>query len=247
MDQWIKISSRCSDCDASSEANKRQNEADEETRAGAEAEDRYEERKEVVNGSRTPDKKTEEEHEKGSIRAEGSGSEFEVAGFHQTYARDKEQVDLDGLILLPCTPNVLKTHQENKIEAHSNKKHPISVYARKKCRKKQPLENGVQRNLSGSLEIGKVPSQQELNSKDHNHENIQQQDSCHDDMGQVMEQDEMQDINNNSKEAEILWQLAKELGVTGWNDNVKQVQQMVELEERDIKESEKLGGMRKTP
>ena len=54
----------------------------------------------------------------------------------------------------------------------------------------------------------------------------------------------MQDNNNNSKEAEILGQLAKELGVSGWNDNIKQVQQMVEMEERDIKESESLGGIR---
>ena len=157
-------------------------------------------------------------------------------------------MELDGLILLPYTPSVLKTHHgSNKIEAHSNQKHPLIVYARKKWRKKQPMESGVQRITSDSLEYENASIQQELNSEDHNHENIQQQDSCHDDMGQVMEQDEMQDINNNSKEAEILWQLAKELGVTGWNDNVKQVQQMVELEERDIKESEKLGGMRKTP
>ena len=31
-----------------------------------------------------------------------------------------------------------------------------------------------------------------------------------------------------------------------WNDNIKQVQQMVEMEERDIKESERLGGTRKS-
>jgi len=156
-------------------------------------------------------------------------------------------VDLDGLILLPYTPNVLRTHQgSNKIEAHSNQQHLLSVYARKKWRKKQPMENGVQRNPSGILEPGNISTQQELNSGGHNQENIQQQDSYHDDVDHFIQQNEMQDNNNNSKEAEILWQLAKELGVSGWNDNIKQVQQMVEMEERDIKESERLGGTRKS-
>lgn len=115
-------------------------------------------------------------------------------------------MDLDGLILLPYTPNVLRTHQgSNKIEAHSNQQHPLSVYARKKWRKKQPMESGVQRITSDSLEYENASIQQELNSEDHNQENIQNLDSCHDDVGQVMKQDEMQDNNNNSKEAKIIW------------------------------------------
>ncbi|KAG4941147.1 hypothetical protein JHK87_045018 [Glycine soja] len=82
LDQGIKVRSRCSDCDTSPNANKSQNEACEEIRAATEVADRYEIRNEGVNGFRTPDKKREEEHEQGNMRADGSGSDFEDTDSH---------------------------------------------------------------------------------------------------------------------------------------------------------------------
>lgn len=244
-DQGTKVRSRYSDDEVSPDTNASQNGAAAETRDAGEVPDRSELRIVGDNGLRTPDRKRGEEHAKGKMRAEESGSDFEVAELNHTHARDKEHVDLVGLVLLPHTPSIKGTYQgDNKIEAHSNQKHPSSVYVRKKWRKRQITENGLQRSMS--VVSGNVSSQQGMTNGGHKQDNIQQQHSHQHEMDQYMQQEELQ-AKENSKEAEILWQLAKELGVTGWNDNTKQVQQLGEMEQRDIKESERLGGMRKSP
>lgn len=96
-------------------------------------------------------------------------------------------------------------------------------------------------------EQGKRVTQQESNKEAHEQSNNWQSDPDNIEVTRecMREQNEMQDTNI-FKEAETLWQMTRELGVTCHKEKMDQVQQMIAMEERDIKESERLGGMRKS-
>jgi len=53
--------------------------------------------------------------------------------------------------------------------------------------------------------------------------------------------------NNHIQKAENLWEMAKELGFTVGFAQRNHLKQIIEMEERDTKEAERLGSRRRTP
>lgn len=72
----------------------------------------------------------------------------------------------------------------------------------------------------------------------------QEQEAHHNSVEKSLQQGADQD-NNHISEAEKLWQMAKELGVSCKNGQENQVQQLLHMEERDITETQRLGGRKK--
>ena len=68
-----------------------------------------------------------------------------------------------------------------------------------------------------------------------------------DDMSAQIENEEAEFANIQKQEAEALWDVAKALGVTCGSLQRNYVDKIMEMEERDRKETERLGNRRNSP
>lgn len=247
LDWGIEEESRCRVGGESNGATKSQMGTYGEARAAVGAVTRCDSGVERIIGAINPVGKGKAKHEQGNKKEGGSGTDVEHINIHSAVACDMAHYNC-GLDFTTHTPPKFLTHQvDYNLKAQSAQTPPFSVYFRKKWRKKQSNENGPQMTSGEVVEQGKRVTQQESNKEAHEQSNNWQADPDNIEVNRecMSQQNEIQDTNI-TKEAETLWQMTRELGVTCHKEKMDQVQQLIAMEERDIKESESLGGMRKS-
>lgn len=113
------------------------------------------------------------------------------------------------------------------------------MYSRKRWCKKKIEPIGPKRHLNAALDQQGELTHQDNNKDDNSKINDQQQGDHYNASDQPIQE------NNYSKEAKRLWQMPIELGVTCWDEERSKVQQLVQMEERNITKSERLGGRKR--
>jgi len=210
-----------------------------------EAAERSELGDEKISGFRTPVWEREEKHEKGKECATGTDKGVQISEPQSIGARHKGLAQISGLDFTPHTPPKLITVQQSSIsKAQPALTRSLSVFSRRRWRKKQPQLEGPQRIIEGTLDqLGTATHRGRI--KEGHNQLIDHPQGCNNSpTAQPPKHSQMQD-NNSINEAESLWQMIKELGVSSGNAQSNKLQQLIEMEERDTKEKERLGETRR--
>ena len=122
-----------------------------------EAAERSELGDEKISGFRTPVWEREEKHEKGKECATGTDKGVQISEPQSIGARHKGLAQISGLDFTPHTPPKLITVQQSSIsKAQPALTRSLSVFSRRRWRKKQPQLEGPQRIIEGTLDVEEI-------------------------------------------------------------------------------------------
>ena len=127
----------------------------------------------------------------------------------------------------------------------------MQVYSRKRWFKKK-FQLGCVAGPSSDTDMAtdliiSSPRQQQCENKEKCGSVQEEITSNIDDMSAQIENEEAEFANIQKQEAEALWDVAKALGVTCGSLQRNYVDKIMEMEERDRKETERLGNRRNSP
>lgn len=155
--------------------------------------------------------------------------------------------EANALGLVTHTPNPTITQKFGSFLKTLKDQNPLgSVSSMKKRCKNQPTQTGPNSPSLAATMQQSGPSHHDTFLNAHRQIDDQEQSCYQMSPHQSMQQGPNQ-VNNQFQEAEKMWLMEKELGVTCGNVQRDHVQQLVDMEERDIKEAKKLGGRRRCP
>lgn len=197
-------------------------------------------------GNLIPAERTERVCEKGNYEGELHGDITGRQVIKVKESRESEGASESGLGCATHTPHATTERQFSRPQTSK-----LQVYSRKRCFKKK-LELGCTAGPSSDTDMAtdliiSSPRQQQRENKEKCGSVQEEITSNIDDMSAQIENEEAEFANIQKQEAEALWDVAKALGVTCGSLQRNYVDKIMEMEERDRKETERLGNRRNSP
>lgn len=191
----------------------------------------------------TSDGRRENRHEKGKWEAEKTVRVMGKGALSSEKPRDQEARDTLGPISAIHTPDKLidqNTNSPSSSKVGQNNSYRL-FYRKCRCRKQYAT---FPKDAMGQQVTPTPPNMQ---GSEHRPQRVREQ-KDHYLSSQQSALEEALLVNNKMQEAEKLWEMTKELGVTGGNVQRNKLQQIIiDMEDRDIKEAARLGSKKRTP